>query len=637
MNLQAGWDGTWQEFLSIDKASFLESLVTFYDSLSWTQDLDPAQYYAWETEFDVMQATLNHVIAESSVDPNKCWIAFEQELIGEGGKRAADVNLVTPTGDLFVIEFKHKKEASEYEIIRANSDLQTMSRYHSESIDLAEHGFIVLTKSGAKAFQHPNVICDITDHSLAPKLIEMLTGSLCKSSKYDVLNWAKGKFYRQPSILHGTAQVFFEAKIPTLKTSASENIEEARTSLLKLYQHAKDKKQRYVVVVHGRPGAGKTLLGISTVAEIARTESAKQSEPIFLSGNGPLVQVLQHTLDYSGKKIGSRIVGKVIDGRVMIQDLHIFKKHIKHSLTSRQETFVVFDEAQRAWEKVNPRGAQSPSELMLFCNWLSQQPFGVLVLLVGDGQAIYRNEMQLDQMLGDLDRAVRAQNGNVIPVMPSLHTDKMKLIKPIKKDVYNLKTPIRQSYTENLDKWIEAVLSNNPDIAKEVALSIQPDYPLRVTRDRQVAEKYARSFQYIMHEGNKLQDAFRTGWLMSSQGGQFIEEVQKDKFKQGRHIGPWYVEPPSSENSSCNFYAACTEFSCQGLELSLALFNWGMDLVYRNDKLTISEEQKHRRQFKYYTEGSYRVLLSRGRSGLVVKCDDGNTFEYLKNCGMQEI
>ena len=455
MNLQAGWDGTWQEFISIDKASFLESLVTFYDSLSWTQDLDPAQYYAWETEFDVMQATLNHVIAESSVDPNKCWIAFEQELIGEGGKRAADVNLVTPTGDLFVIEFKHKKEASEYEIIRANSDLQTMSRYHSESIDLAEHGFIVLTKSGAKAFQHPNVICDITDHSLAPKLIEMLTGSLCKSSKYDVLNWAKGKFYRQPSILHGTAQVFFEAKIPTLKTSASENIEEARTSLLKLYQHAKDKKQRYVVVVHGRPGAGKTLLGISTVAEIARTESAKQSEPIFLSGNGPLVQVLQHTLDYSGKKIGSRIVGKVIDGRVMIQDLHIFKKHIKHSLTSRQETFVVFDEAQRAWEKVNPRDAQSPSELMLFCNWLSQQPFGVLVLLVGDGQAIYRNEMQLDQMLGDLDRAVRAQNGNVIPVMPSLHTDKMKLIKPIKKDVYNLKTPIRQSYTENLDKWIE--------------------------------------------------------------------------------------------------------------------------------------------------------------------------------------
>ncbi|MBF4344537.1 DUF2075 domain-containing protein, partial [Vibrio anguillarum] len=107
------------------------------------------------------------------------------------------------------------------------------------------------------------------------------------------------------------------------------------------------KQQRYVVVVHGRPGAGKTLLGISSVAEIARSESAKQSEPIFLSGNGPLVQVLQHTLEYSGEKLGNRILDKVTDGRVMIQDLLPFKKDLKRSLKSRRETFVVFDEAQR--------------------------------------------------------------------------------------------------------------------------------------------------------------------------------------------------------------------------------------------------------------------------------------------------
>ncbi|HHG3065572.1 TPA: DNA/RNA helicase domain-containing protein [Vibrio parahaemolyticus] len=451
MDLKAGWDGTWQEFLSTDWASFLESLVTFHSSLSWTQDLDPAQYYAWETEYDVMKATLNHVITEAKVEPDKYWVAFEQELIGEGGKRAADVNLVTPTGDLFIIEFKHKKAVSEYEIIRANSDLQTMRRYHSESIDLVGHGFVVLTKTGAQAFQHPNVICDITESSIAPKLAEALIGSLSKPSSYDVLRWAKGEFYRQPSILHGTTQVFFEAKIPTLKTSAGENIEEAREALIKFYQHAKDKQQRYVVVVHGRPGAGKTLLGISAVAEIARSDSAEQSEPIFLSGNGPLVQVLQHTLDYGAKQSNKLWTDKVIDGRVMIQDLFAFKMDIKRSLGSRKETFVVFDEAQRAWDKATPNEPQSPSELMLFCNWLSQQAYGVLVLLVGDGQAIHRNEMELDQMLSDLDRAVRVQNGNVTPIMPSLHAGKMQLIKPIKKDEYNLKTPIRQAYTESLD------------------------------------------------------------------------------------------------------------------------------------------------------------------------------------------
>ncbi|MBR9873179.1 MAG: DUF2075 domain-containing protein [Vibrionaceae bacterium] len=627
MDLKAGWEGTWQNFLSTDKTSFLESLVSFYHSLCWTQDLDPAQHHAWETEYDIMKATLNHVLTDTKVEPDKFWIAFEQELIGEGGKRAADVNLVTPTGELFVVEFKHKKEASEYEILRANSDLQTMRRYHSESIDLVGHGFVVLTKPGAKPFQHPNVVCDIADNDLAPQLASQLITSLNKPGYYNVLQWAKGEFYRQPSILHGTAQVFFDAKIPTLKTSAGENIDQARAALLKLYQHARDKQQRYVVVVHGRPGAGKTLLGISTVAEIARSDSAKKSEPIFLSGNKPLVQVLQHTLDYSGKEVGKQISDQIIDGRIMIENLYVFKNAIKESVYSRQETFVVFDEAQRAWGQVS----KDKSDLRLCCDWLANQQFGVLVLLVGDGQAIHNKEMQLDQMLADLDYAVREQNGKVVPIMPSLHAGKMRLITPLKKDVYNLKTPIRQAYTESLDKWIEAVLSNNPDQAQKVALEIQANYPLRLTQDRQTAETYALGLQQTMHEGNKLQDAFRTGWLMSSQGGKFIEEVQKDKFKPGKHIGPWYVEPPSSENSCCRFDAACTEFSCQGLELSLALFNWGQDMVYRNGKLVVED----RRQYEHYTEGSYRVLLSRGRSGLVIKCDDQETFEYLKQCGMQ--
>ncbi|MEZ9971922.1 DNA/RNA helicase domain-containing protein [Vibrio lentus] len=53
--------------------------------------------------------------------------------------------------------------------------------------------------------------------------------------------------------------------------------------------------------------------------------------------------------------------------------------------------------------------------------------------------------------------------------------------------------------------------------------------------------------------------------------------------------------------------------------------------------LVLSEYNRHRRQYDHYTEGSYRVLLSRGRSGLVIKCDDGETFGYLKSCGMQVV
>ena len=83
-----------------------------------------------------MKCTLKHVCDISGFSPNKAWIAFEQELVGEGGKRAADVNLVIPTSDLFVVEFKHKLAASDHELWRVRFDLKTMLRFHSESIAL---------------------------------------------------------------------------------------------------------------------------------------------------------------------------------------------------------------------------------------------------------------------------------------------------------------------------------------------------------------------------------------------------------------------------------------------------------------------------------------------------------------------
>ncbi len=630
MDLTAGWEGTWQQFLNTDKERFIATLKRFYESLKWTTDLSPTQLYAWESEYDVMTATLEHVKAEVALELEKCWIAFEKELIGEGGKRAADVNLVTPSGELFVVEFKHKERVTEHEILRANSDLQTMLRYHSESINLVGHGFLVLTKPGSESFEHPHVVCDIADSGLASKLSSKLITSLKKPEVYDVQNWKHGEFYRQPSILHGTAQVFFDAKIPTLKTSAGENIDEARAALLKLYHTAKERQQRYVVVVHGRPGAGKTLLGISAVAEIARSESQKKSEPIFLSGNKALVNVLQYTLNYSAAQAGKQFSDKVIDGRVMIEHLYVFKKHVRSANSIRKETFVVFDEAQRAWNS----SKNSESDLTLCCDWLSKQPFGVLVLLVGDGQAIHTKEMELDQMLVDLERAVSAQKGRVIPIMPSLHASKMKRIKPIKRDVFNLKTPIRQSFTEELDEWIEAVLSNNFAKAQEVASKIQPSYPIRVTRSKKAAEDFASDCQQTMQEGNKIrQHAFRVGWLQSGKGGEFMEKVDVEGSKYNSAIGPWYVDPPSSEHSCCQFNAACDEFTSQGLELSFALFNWGHDLIYRNGKL----EPVKCRDYDHYTEGSYRVLLSRGRSGMVIKCDDTETYEYLARCGAVEI
>ncbi len=102
----SGWSSSWQDFLSVDKAKFISALETFYQSLPWTDTLSSLQKQAWEIEYEVMKASLQAVCSVHRFAKTQCWIAFEQELVGEGGKRAADVNLVLPSGELFVIEFK---------------------------------------------------------------------------------------------------------------------------------------------------------------------------------------------------------------------------------------------------------------------------------------------------------------------------------------------------------------------------------------------------------------------------------------------------------------------------------------------------------------------------------------------------
>lgn len=629
--LETGWSSTWAHLLNTDKTTFLKQLKVFYSRLEWTKGLSNSQLSAWDTEYDVMCNTLREVCQQSGVDPERCWVAFEQELVGENGKRAADVNLVLPTGDLIVIEFKHKLSVSAHEIWRANFDLKTMLHFHSESTGLTGHCFMALTKQGATHFDDDVVISDLLANGILSRLADLLITALTQPYTYDVTLWQEGTFYRQPSILYGTVQVFFKGEIPTLKTSAGENIVEARHRLSELYTDAKQQKKRYLVVVNGRPGAGKTLLGISVVADLVKQHGAENCKPIFLSGNRPLVQVLQHTLDFYGQQTNHKAH---FDSRSLIQELVGFKralmKNYQHS--GRDENVIVFDEAQRAWEKANPKQDDSLSELEVFCGWLANKEYGVLVLLVGDGQAIYKNEMSLDKMLASLNHALAPYGDRITTIMPTLHEQYLKDVETVNDDVFNLKTPIRQAYTEELDHWIEAVLAGNSSEAKRVSELIHFDYTLMLTQTKNAADAYVRAHQQTLHEDNKKLDAFRVGWLKSSQGGHFINEVKEQ-------VGAWYVEPPHSKNSCCQLDTACTEFSSQGLELSIAMFNWGQDLLYRDDKLALSTQDAYKRKQDNYTFtfGSYRVLLSRGRNGLIIKCDDPETYRFLLACGMKSI
>ena len=72
--------------------------------------------------------------------------------------------------------------------------------------------------------------------------------------------------------------------------------------------NARANNERHIALVSGVPGSGKTLVGLQFVYQTRFSDSEAARPAIFLSGNGPLVEVLQHALK----------------SKVFVQDVHGF-------------------------------------------------------------------------------------------------------------------------------------------------------------------------------------------------------------------------------------------------------------------------------------------------------------------------
>src|SRR5262249_37942787 len=110
-----------------------------------------------------------------------------------------------------------------------------------------------------------------------------------------------------------------------------------------------------ICFVTGVPGAGKTLAGLNISAQ--RVRSAEETSSVFLSGNGPLVNVLREALardDVARARANGVKLSKkraVTKANTFIQNIHHFRDEGIRSMAEPVEHVVVFDEAQRAWTK----------------------------------------------------------------------------------------------------------------------------------------------------------------------------------------------------------------------------------------------------------------------------------------------
>jgi len=142
--------------------------------------------------------------------------------------------------------------------------------------------------------------------------------------------------------------------------------------VLTVVADAQRTKRKVLCFVTGIPGAGKTLAGLNVVH--SREVSAKGGPAsVFMSGNGPLVNILREALaldsaarNREAKNIARRKVG------TFVQNIHHFVHDNldRHDSQPPYEHAIVFDEARRAWNALRGAPLQSSSLAGYFrLNW----------------------------------------------------------------------------------------------------------------------------------------------------------------------------------------------------------------------------------------------------------------------------
>lgn len=514
-------------------------------------------------------------------------IALEYELPFEGGRRPDVVVLGGST--VVVIEFKDSPRHSAAHADQARAYARDIREYHERSRGLDVHP-VLLYGIEVRATQDPGLPV------VGPEgLADVLTG-LAAGPQADITEWVESEYAPLPMIVEAARRIFEHKPLPRLRRAESLGLNATVDAVQALIERTRSEQTRRLVLIAGVPGAGKTLAGLRLVYE-SHHEGAP---PALLSGNGPLVEVLQDAL-------GSR---------VFVKDLHKFILEYGAKKRTPPQHVVVFDEAQRAWdhEMMLTKKDIAASEPDLLVEASDRvDGWSVLVGLVGDGQEIHSGE---EGGLRQWDDAIASSPSDWEVHGPARLQQAFTHATYEATSELDLNRSMRSHRAEELHLWVAHVLSEQIELAAELATRLlAADFTIRITRELDEAKTYARA----RYEGEPLA---LYGLLASSHAKDLVKCGVYNDFQTTKRvrIAKWFNAPPDDPASACALEQPATEFMCQGLELDLPVVCWGNDMVWERDewRTTAIRRRIPLRDPDQIVRNTYRVLLTRGRDGLVI-------------------
>jgi len=583
-----GWSGTIKSFLNLPN-SVVEAKLE--EHLVGLLGMNPSgsQVEAWIEEIEILRTSFRDLaIAKTSILD---WsIVLEYELPLEGGRRP-DVIVLGPK-KIFVLEFKQDPVLQRSSLDQVAAYARDLAEYHSKS-----HGVEVIPILIPTKLTDRSEIRDVV-RIVSPDMLAPILDKFADAEPIDLNDWLEGDYAPLPTLITAAKLIFNNERLPSIKRAESYGVANAVLRLKEIARLTEKNSERSLVFVSGVPGAGKTLVGLQFVYD----ESDQESQAIFLSGNGPLVEVLRDALK----------------SKAFVSDLHAFIKSYGTTSKIPKQHIIVFDEAQRAWDSSHMmlKKAIPFSEPELLVNigekisgWAS------LVGLIGHGQEIHTGEEAGIMGWAEALDSIHAKSDWKVYAPPrfadSFPNENVQTFAEL-----DLDRTLRSKQAEQLHSWVQNLLDGDLSNASKFAQQIWfQNFPIFITRDLEKAKSYVTT--RFAGESTK-----RYGILASSKDRVLPEYGIKNGFQDTKLVknAKWYNEDLGTKGSCCNMEEVVTEFGCQGLELDMAIVAWGNDFLWTGDewemrkmRTRIPQNDPHQLRMN-----SYRVLLTRSREGVII-------------------
>ena len=618
-------------------------------------DLNDLQKNTWLYEIDLLKTVLRTQNGR---------ILFEYT-IPRIGKRIDNVLLINNI--VFLLEFKVGENSyNNYEIDQVLDYALDLKNFHKESHNKLIVPILICTNARAK----DNQLSSYEDKIVKPLLCnnENLQETINKvlnnytEKDFNYYAWENSIYLPTPTIIEAAQALYSNHNVEDISRSDSGayNLSITTEVINKIIDYSKANNKKSICFITGVPGAGKTLAGINIANE--RHKFEENEHAVFLSGNFPLVDVLQEALARDEKaRNGISKTEALRKVQSFIQIIHHYRDAYVGNEDVPTEKVVIFDEAQRAWTKEQIVNFMARKKGVLNFDYSEPEflistmdrhnDWAVIICLIGGGQEINTGEAGLIEWFDSLKR--RYSNWDVYVSNMITDTEYTRgcsvedltkgLNVKIEKNLH-LATSIRSFRSENVSLFVKQVLDNEPTKANETLNNLS-QYPIKITRALETAKKWVR---------NQARGSERYG-LLASSGALRLKPV--GIFVKNEISAPnYFLEDKDDVRSSYYLEDCASEFDVQGLELDWSIVAWDADFRYDGQEWTYNNFKGYKWQNinnetnKLYLKNAYRVLLTRARQGMIIYIPEGNdedktrkpdfydkTYNYLKQIGIEEI